>query len=245
MNTPVNQCLRRAYLAIALAVMSLPAPAHEGMDHSGMAHAARADPHAQHQTLPAGYSRALRHYTVPDIDMVSANGQRVALREKLAGEGPVMLNFIFTSCTAICPLMSSTFAQVQKLLGDKHGKVRMISISIDPEQDTPAQLRQYAARYGAGPQWHFLTGSLADSVAVQRAFDTYRGGKMNPVPLTLMRAGPNEPWLRLEGLASADEIMRDYRRLGTRNAAPKQGSSLPMIRALVAMYLLSGRGNAP
>ena len=61
----------------------------------------------------------------------------------------------------------------------------MISFSIDPEYDTPERLRKYAALFNAGPQWQFLTGSLANSVAIQKAFDVYRGNKMNHEPTYL------------------------------------------------------------
>ena len=84
--------------------------------------------------------------------------------------------------------MSATFAQVQRELGEDSNEVLMVSVSIDPEQDTPAELAAYAERFHAGPQWTFLTGSLEDSIAVQTAFDAYRGDKMNHTPLTLLRA---------------------------------------------------------
>ena len=67
----------------------------------------------------------------------------------------------------------------------------MVSISIDPEYDTPEALNAYARRFDAGPQWEFLTGSLDDSIAVQKAFDADRGDKMNHAPLTLFRATPD------------------------------------------------------
>ena len=78
---------------------------------------------------------------------------------------------------------------------------------------TPAALKAYAGKYGAGPQWQMLTGSLDDSIAVQRAFDVYRGDKMNHQPATFLRAGPGQPWVRLDGFASAADILREYRRI--------------------------------
>jgi protein SCO1/2 len=111
--------------------------------------------------------------------------------------------------------MSATFSQVQDALGPARETVRMLSISIDPEHDTPTAQKAYAGRYGAGPQWQMLTGSLDDSVAVQRAFGVYRGDKMSHQPATFLRARPGQPWVRLDGFASADDILREYRRLAT------------------------------
>jgi protein SCO1 len=173
------------------------------------------DQHHQHQATPkAGATRTTAAYRVPDVRLVDANGAVVPLRARLDGEAKrVILNFIYTTCGAICPVMSATFAQVQAELGPEREAVRMVSISIDPEQDTPAVLKAYAARFEAGSQWLMLTGSSADSVAVQRAFDAYRGDKMSHQPATFLRAAPGQPWVRLDGFASAAEILRELRSL--------------------------------
>jgi protein SCO1/2 len=92
----------------------------------------------------------------------------------------------------------------------------MVSISIDPEHDTPARLNAYAAKFHAGPQWRFLTGSLPDTIAVQKAFDAYRGEKASHVPLTFLHASPGAPWVRIEGFVSAGELMHEYRALVAR-----------------------------
>jgi len=123
----------------------------------------------------------------------------------------VILNFIYTTCTTICPLTSRTFAELQDKLGHERDSVHMVSISIDPEQDTPAVLAEYASRFGAGKQWRFYTGTLDASVTAQRAFDVYRGSKMNHNPVTFIRIAPGKPWLRIEGFAKADELLQDCR----------------------------------
>ena len=187
----------------------------------GLAHlpaSVMAEDHAHHHhAMPAGqdgYVRTLAAYAVPDVQLVDANGAGVSLRGELADpDRPVILNFIFTTCSAVCPVMSATFSQVQAALGPQRDAVRMVSISIDPEQDTPAALKAYAGKYGAGPQWQMLTGSLDDSIAVQRAFDVYRGDKMNHQPATFLRAAPGHPWVRLDGFASAADILREVRHL--------------------------------
>lgn len=184
---------------------------------SGLALAEMENPHQHHHMMMAesiAYQSTLADYEVPDVKLVDVQGAPVSLREDLADDAPVMLNFIFTSCTSICPVMSSTFQQVQQQLGEESGKVRMVSISIDPEQDTPARLQAYADRYQAGPNWQMLTGTVENSIAVQRAFDAYRGDKMNHAPATYLRAGgAGSPWLRLDGFASASDIISEYRKL--------------------------------
>jgi len=175
--------------------------------------------HHHHHAMPGeqdGYVRSLATYTVPDVKLLDPNRAQVSLRRQL-DDKPVIMNFIFTSCGAICPVMSTTFSEVQKALGPERNAVRMVSISIDPEHDTPEALKIYAKRYGAGPQWQMLTGSLDNSIAVQRAFNVYRGDKMGHTPATFLRAKAGQPWVRLDGFASADDILREYRKLTATN----------------------------
>jgi protein SCO1/2 len=165
----------------------------------------------------SGYTRVEANYAVPNVTLVDMDGKKVALRSELESGGPVVVNFIFTSCTAICPVMSVTFSQVQRVLSKDAERPRMVSISIDPEYDTPARLKEYAARHDASRDWHMLTGDKESILAVARAFGAWRGDKMNHTPSTYLRAGPSKPWLRLDGFASPAEIVREYRSLvGTR-----------------------------
>jgi protein SCO1/2 len=171
------------------------------------------DPHAHHHHHPApkGVTRTLASYTLPNLTMVDQNGDAVSIQELLSADKPTLVNFIFTTCTAICPVMSATFERVQRELGEDAGKVLMVSVSIDPEQDTPSALADYAKRFHAGPQWTFLTGSLEDSIAVQKAFDAYRGDKMNHAPLTLLRGAPDAAWIRFDGFATAGDLVEASR----------------------------------
>jgi protein SCO1 len=159
----------------------------------------------------AGYERREASYRVPDVTLIDHSGKRVSVAKLLNGDEPVMLNFIFTSCTTICPVLSATFSQVQKEYGSDLDGVKMISISIDPEYDTPARLQEYAERFNAPEGWIFLTGELDDVTRILTAFDAYRGDKMNHVPLTFVRVSANAPWVRLEGFPGANDLLREYR----------------------------------
>ncbi len=149
-------------------------------------------------------------YRVPDLKLVRQDGVSVTLPAEMNDGRPVVLNFIFTSCEAICPMMSQTFAVFQRELGSESSRVHLISISIDPEQDTPAQLREYAKRFNAGAGWNFYTGTPAASVAAQKAFNAYFGDKMTHTALTLMRAAPGASWRRLDGFVTPDDLVRQY-----------------------------------
>ena len=161
----------------------------------------------------SGPARSLREYAVPPVRLVRDDGKAVSLPDEMNDGRPVVLNFIFTTCTTICPMMSSTFAQFERRLGADADKVHLMTISIDPEHDTPARLHEYAQKFHAGREWQHYTGTLDASIAAQRAFDVYRGGKMSHTLVTLMRAAPGKPWLRIEGWATPDDLVHDYREL--------------------------------
>jgi protein SCO1/2 len=131
-----------------------------------------ADSHAHHHMKrPAITSTA--DYALPAVTLVRDDGQTVSLRNELDDGRPVVLTFIYTSCTSICPLVSQTLSQLQSELGPARNRVHMVSISIDPEHDTPSRLREYATKFGAGPSWQHYTGTVAASIATQRAFNVY------------------------------------------------------------------------
>jgi protein SCO1 len=152
-------------------------------------------------------------YILPTVSMVRSDGVTVSLQDELNDGRPVILNFIYTACKAICPITSQVFSKLQTKLGDDLNKVHMVSISIDPEQDTPARLAAYAQEFKAGPQWQYYTGTVEASVITQRAFAVYNGDKMSHSPVTLLRAAPGKPWLRVDGFASVDDLLKEYKAL--------------------------------
>lgn len=95
----------------------------------------------------------------PNIELMTQDGKKVHFYDDLVKNKIVAINLIYTHCQYSCPLETARLAQVQRMLGDRVGKdIFFISISIDPEHDTPAELKAYAAKYHAGPGWTFLTG---------------------------------------------------------------------------------------
>ena len=163
--------------------------------------------------MAASVSRATVSYETPAVMLVRADGKSVSLPHELDDGRPVLLNFIFTTCSSICPLTSRTLEEFQDKLGPEAARIHLMSISIDPEQDTPSRLSDYARKFHAGPEWQYYTGTVAASLAAQRAFDVFRGEKMSHTPVTLMRAAPGKPWLRIEGFVTPAELVDDYRNL--------------------------------
>jgi protein SCO1/2 len=170
-----------------------------------------ADPHAAHK-LAAGQERSDQTYVLPAVKVTRGDGKRMTLAEAIDDGRPVMLNFIYTSCNAICPVTSQVFAEFRERIGATRDKINMVSISIDPEQDTPRKLTEYATRFGGAGTWAHYTSSTAGSVEIQRAFDVWRGDKMNHQPTTLMRAAPGKPWVRLDGFIGPTALVDEFRK---------------------------------
>jgi protein SCO1/2 len=117
------------------------------------------------------------------------------------------------------------------MLGEDRERVHLVSISIDPEEDTPARLHDYARRFEAGPSWQHYTGTVSASLVVQRAFQAYRGDKMGHPPVTFVRTAPGESWVRLDGFATADTLLREVRGHGELTAsAAAQGEGASKAR---------------
>ncbi len=167
--------------------------------------------HSKHAQHTSELKRTTERYSPAQVRLRDQFGNKVSIDDLLGQDKPVLVNFIYTTCTAICPPMSATFSKVQADLGADAEKIVMISISIDPEHDSPDVLQAYAKRFKAKSQWIFLTGSLDDSIKVQQSFNAYHGDKMNHSPLTLFRASKKEQWIRYEGFADAADLVNETR----------------------------------
>ena len=105
----------------------------------------------------------------PNVVLQDQNGRALKFYDDVIRGKVVAINFIYTNCTDICPLDTAKMKQVQELLGDRVGRdIFMYSISINPERDTPANLRRFMRTYDVGPGWTFMTGSRADVDLLQQ-----------------------------------------------------------------------------
>ena len=148
------------------------------------------------------------HSYFGDIPLVDQNGGARRLYSDLLADKSVVIDFMFTSCTGVCPVMSRTFAHLQDWLGDRLGRdVYLISISVDPENDTPEKLAEYAARYKAKPGWYFLTGSKENVEAALLKLGQKAGDRESHQNLFLIGNDRTGLWKKAFGLAKPEEIV--------------------------------------
>ena len=111
---------------------------------------------------------------LPDVMLLDQNGRNLSLAS-LKGK-PALIDFVYTTCHGPCPMLTSKLALIAERLGPQLGsKVTLVSITLDPEHDHPAELSEYARSHGADKSgWLFLTGSPAQIEQVLAAYKLYR-----------------------------------------------------------------------
>jgi len=156
------------------------------------------------------YKRSIENYTVPDVMLINQDGAKISLQSYLNTDQPVFLDFFFSTCTTICPVLSAGFAGLQNHLGSDVAKARLVSITIDPEHDTPRVLKAYRKKFHAREGWDFLTGTKADIDLVMKSFDAYVYDKMDHEQLTFVRSPKDGKWVRIEQLVGGGVLMNEF-----------------------------------
>ena len=159
------------------------------------------------------YVRTVEYYKVPNVTLLNQDGKKIAFRSFLDSGKPVIIDFIYTTCTTICPILSAGFSSLRDELGEGSSRVQLVSISIDPEHDRPEQMKEYLTRYNSGEGWDFLTGSRKDITLVMKAFNASVQDKMSHLPLYILRGPKSDEWVRVKGLIGSSDLMREFRRI--------------------------------
>jgi protein SCO1/2 len=162
----------------------------------------------------ARYQRSLESLTIPDVVLVNQDGERIRFKALMESDKPVIVDFIYATCTTICPVLSAGFSNLQRKLGPASREIQLVSITIDPEHDTPSHMKAYLERYGAQPGWDFLTGSRRDIDRVMHAFDAYFRSKMDHQPLNFIRQPTSGKWVRLHGLFGSRDFIAECNKAG-------------------------------
>ena len=112
----------------------------------------------------------IRRRYFPNVELQTQDGKTVRFYDDLIKDKIVTINFFYAKCLGICPTVTANLARVQTIFGDRVGReLFMNSISLKPEHDTPAVLKEYAEMFKAKPGWTFLTGKSADIELLRRS----------------------------------------------------------------------------
>lgn len=188
--------LPRVLAAAALMAFAVAAPAHD----------------AHHKAAP-GAAESVR-VRLPDTALVDHEGRAVKLASEVVGDRIVVVDFVYTSCTTVCPVASALFAQVQQRLGERTAQdVRLVSFTVDPVRDTPSRLKAYGKRYESGPGWVWLTGAKPQVDEALKAFGAFTPNFENHPPLVLVGDAKAGRWLRFYGFPTPEQVLEAVRDL--------------------------------
>ena len=147
--------------------------------------------------------------SIPDIVVQDQDGRKFRFYSDLVKDKVVVLSFFYTSCTYACTLQGRTFAKLQSLLGERLGKaVFLISVSMDPANDNPQQLKAWARRYGVQSGWTLVTGEPAEMNKLLVPFTARAGGGGMHLPVTFIGNDKQRVWTGAVGQFAPGDLLK-------------------------------------
>lgn len=200
----VGRSARRMSAAMLLGLFLSPA-------HAGQTSQAGDDPHAHHRQMQesaSGQADQSIEIVLPDTELVSQDGVPLRLKSDIVGDRIVVIDFVYTTCTTVCPVLSAILGQVQARLDDRLGReVVLVSISVDPTRDRPERLKAYAAKHRAQEGWLWLTGEKFAVEGVLKELGAYTANFEDHPSMVLVGDVGNGTWARFLGFPGAGQIV--------------------------------------
>ena len=200
----------RVLAALLMAAVVIPAAAHvERNAPGGTGVTTAAAP-----TIASSPKQRAAQIFFSERKLLTQRGEEVAFYSDVLRDKVVVIDFIYTQCTDSCPTQTARLAEVRSLLGDRLGHgVLLVSISVDPEHDTPQVLREYAAGFGAGDGWVFLTGSKANVDDVLRRLGQLTQTREAHTTLLILGNVATGHWMKVGPDRTPAEIAQQARAL--------------------------------
>ena len=185
--------MKRAFLALGLIVAASIAEADACEHHKAG---------AKHEPAPTAATSS-----IPDVKVTTQDGKTVNFYSDLIKGKVVAVNFVFTSCTTVCPPLGAMFGRLQAQHADRVGKDEyLVSVSIDPEVDTPERLKAWSLKFGARPGWTLVTGKKDDITRILKAMNAYSPDYVNHQPVTIVGNDATGAWKRSYGFTTAAKL---------------------------------------
>lgn len=166
---------------------------------------------------------------IPDSTVYDQDGRMLHFYSDLVKGKTVAINFLFTTCTTICPPLAATFRKVQQELGERVGRdVSLISISVDPVTDVPERLKSFASKFNAGPGWTFITGGKPEIDQLLKALGAAVADKIDHTPMVLVGNEAADYWTRTYGLAPASTLVKVITDATARSAETNSSVQVPL-----------------
>lgn len=165
---------------------------------------------------PGRIELALTSSEIPDIWLVDQNGKKVKFYSDLVKNKVVVINFFFTSCDYVCPMQARSLVRLKERLAGRLGRdVFFISVSRDPENDTPERLNKWAKNYAVSDGWTLLTGEQSVIQKLLRDIASEGFGQATHESLVLIGNDRTGDWLSTDGLLLPDELIKFIDKVST------------------------------
>ena len=152
---------------------------------------------------------------IPNLPVTTQDGETLRFYDDLIRGKTVVISFIFTGCSDLCPLTTARLAEVRDRLGDAVGRdIFFISLTVDPEHDTPERMKAFADAFHAEvPGWRFVTGKPEDINLINRRFGdrSAERGLSDHRNEIVIGNGATGDWTRNSALGDLEEVVRDIR----------------------------------
>jgi protein SCO1 len=157
--------------------------------------------------------------------LVDQDGRKLRLASDALADRIVVVGFVYTNCTDICPMVSHTFAQLQQSLAPlMEKKVRLVSLTVDPVRDTPARLKEYSAHFEPKAGWLWLTGDITNVAQALQAFGIHITKPENHPAQILVGDAKTGRWIRLYDIDKPQQVLAKVDELLAAQRAAKSAS---------------------
>ena len=164
-------------------------------------------PHDHSHMTNTEASPAEKYFT--DVELTDQDGKKVHFYSDVLKGKTVVVNAFFTTCTSVCPPMNRNMEKIQEALGARVGRdVFLVSITVDPETDTPERLKDYAKKFHAGPGWTFLTGKKENLDWALYKLGQYVEKKDDHTTVFIIGNEPTGLWKKAFGMANVAELLQ-------------------------------------
>ena len=204
-------CLRKLAMVVCLGMLTVPAVSLA--EAKSAAGGAEPKPQAGPTNEAAAEEKARKFFT--DLEVVDQNGRKLRFYSDVLKGRVVLINFIFTNCPDACPMVTHKLMQVRNLMAESiKDDVWFISVSVDPERDTPEAMKEFATKQGVDEsRWLFLTGSKENLTHIVKKLGQYT--QEVEAHSTLMLAGNDRTrhWTRVMPMVPPDGVAQQLRAL--------------------------------
>ena len=158
-------------------------------------------------TPPGDVAPTFTSAKIPNTRILDQNGKQLNFYDDLIKGKTVAINFVFTTCTTVCPPLTATFRRVQQTASQRGLDVKLVSVSVDPVVDTPERLRAFADKFNVDQGWTFVTGDKGEIDLLLASLGASVANKNDHTPMILIGNDSVNYWTRAYGLSPPSRLI--------------------------------------